>query len=130
MRSTLMPLNPNLRACENVVRVISSLCLRLTASCTFGSRSCTPKLILSKPRFFNAVSFSALSANTVLGSTSIEISASGKKVKRSRKEAMRVCSSASSKLVGVPPPKWSCDTSTFLPNKLAAVAISWRRSAR
>ena len=89
------------------VIVSASLWMRLTAFCTSGSKSWMPteiRLKPSEPR--NAI----VSASTLRGSTSIEISASGATLKAPRSMPISVAISSRARNVGVPPPQCNCST--------------------
>ena len=90
------------------VRVSASLWIRLMAFCTSGSKSWTPTEIRLKPSWPRKA---IVSASTLRGSTSIEISASGATLKAPRSMPISVVISSRARNVGVPPPQCSCSTS-------------------
>jgi hypothetical protein len=110
------------RAASITVIVSASVWIRLTACCTAGSKSWMPTEIRLKPcPPRNAI----VSAPTLRGSTSIEISASGAKSKPRRSMPISIVISSRARNVGVPPPQCSC--STFGPPSIRPPTMSISR---
>src|SRR4051812_38191480 len=92
---------PRSRAPCITPQVSSTDCMRLTAFCTCGSRSWSPKLSRFTP---DSASASSCSWDASRGSTSTPISQSGANRKERRRIAISSRRSSAGRKVGVPPP--------------------------